>query len=145
MTEISYFPNSKNCTIAIIGLGYVGLPLAIEFSKSKVSSKDESPINYKVIGFDINSKRVEDLLKGIDITKEIHPEELKNSNLTITSKEDNLICADVFIVTVPTPVDIAKKPDLYPIKSATELVANTLKKKNINNINRKKIFANNNL
>jgi UDP-N-acetyl-D-galactosamine dehydrogenase len=110
--------------IAIIGLGYVGLPLAIAFGKK-----------YKVVGFDINTKRINELSSGKDHTLEADPAELKaisraNSQQTgvyFTSDRNNLKGCTVFIVTVPTPVDQYNNPDLTPLIKATETVAGVLK------------------
>ena len=113
----------KNDTVVlgVIGLGYVGLPLAVEFVKK-----------YKVIGFDINEKRIEELKKGIDKTLEVSEKDLKSaSNLCFTSNLNNLQEAEIFIVTVPTPVDSFKRPDLMPLLKASETVGKVLKKGNI--------------
>lgn len=112
--------------IAIIGLGYVGLPLAIEFAKM-----------HTVLGFDINEKRVAELLQDTDTTKEADLTALKevlqieNTGLTLSS--DRLLLEDnnIYIVTVPTPVDVFKNPDLNPLVKATEMLAAVLKKGNI--------------
>ena len=110
--------NLKDKTIAIIGLGYVGLPLAVEFGKTR-----------PVIGFDINQKRVAELVGGEDHTLEITPEELKHSKFLKYSAESNSIKdAQVFIVTVPTPIDTANRPDLMPLIKASETVGKVLKK-----------------
>jgi UDP-N-acetyl-D-galactosamine dehydrogenase len=105
-------------TIAIIGLGYVGLPLAVEFGKKRV-----------VIGFDINIKRIAELESGQDHTLEVLPDELKHAKyLKYTADLDQLKLAQVFIVTVPTPIDAANRPDLTPLVSASETVGKVLKK-----------------
>ena len=109
--------------IAVIGLGYVGLPLALEFSKK-----------YDVIGFDISKKRVDELCLGIDRTKEVIEELILDSlenRLKITSREDELISANIYIVTVPTPITISKKPDLSYLVDATNLISKGLKKKDL--------------
>lgn len=107
-----------NSTIAIIGLGYVGLPLAVEFGKKRV-----------VIGFDINIKRISELESGLDHTLEITSEELKHAKqLSFTSDIAKLKAAQVFIVTVPTPIDSANRPDLTPLIKASEIVGKSLKK-----------------
>ena len=112
------FTNTK---IAVIGLGYVGLPLAVEFGKK-----------YPVLGFDINKKRVEELDKGYDRTQEVEPEELKtSSNLTFSTNLDDLKNYNVFIVTVPTPIDNYKKPDLTPLLSASRTIGKILKKNDV--------------
>ena len=105
-------------TIAIIGLGYVGLPLAVEFGKKRV-----------VIGFDINIKRIAELESGQDNTLEVLPDELKHAKyLKYTADITELKLAQVFIVTVPTPIDAANRPDLTPLVSASETVGKVLKK-----------------
>ena len=110
-------------TIAIIGLGYVGLPLAIAFSKK-----------YKVIGFDINKKRVEELNNGNDTTKELTSEEiLKNLNHSIqfSSNPKDLKSANLYIVAVPTPIDNSKKPNLKPVINATKIISNQIDNRDI--------------
>jgi UDP-N-acetyl-D-galactosamine dehydrogenase len=110
--------NLDSKTIAIIGLGYVGLPLAVEFGKVRM-----------VIGFDINKKRIEELKSGSDHTLEVIPEELNQAKLLqFTSETDRLKSAEVFIVTVPTPIDSANRPDLRPLVKASETVGRCLKK-----------------
>mgnify|MGYP003638568980 CR=1 FL=1 len=123
----------KNIKIAVIGLGYVGLPLAVEFAKK-----------YKVVGFDINPERVEELRKGIDGTLEITNEqlsavlventkELSNNNIGLLPSSDvkDIALATVYIVTVPTPVDEHKNPDLSYLISASKMIATVLKKEDI--------------
>ena len=107
-------------TIAIIGMGYVGLPLAIEFSKK-----------FNVLGFDISSERISSLLEGVDSTNEIEPSMLNSSNLVLTDNEEMLSSADIYIVTVPTPIDSDKKPDLSPLLNATRTIAKKINKGNI--------------
>ena len=101
----------KNIKISVIGLGYVGLPLAVEFSKK-----------YRVIGFDINKERVSNLKIGIDETNEVDQNELtKSQNITdqkgllVTDKVDNIETCNIHIITVPTPVDENFDPDLIPM------------------------------
>lgn len=112
--------------IAVIGLGYVGLPLAVEFSKK-----------YHVIGFDINTTRVSQLNKGVDSTLEVNEEELKsvlNNNkvgLKITDKKEDLASCNIFIVTVPTPVDINNRPLLTPLIKSSQTIGEFLKKGDI--------------
>ena len=104
-------------TIAIIGLGYVGLPLAVEFGKHR-----------PVIGFDINTARIADLCAGRDHTREVDAEELAEAGqLTFASDPEVLRAATVFIVTVPTPIDGHKRPDLTPLLRASETVGRVLK------------------
>jgi UDP-N-acetyl-D-galactosamine dehydrogenase len=108
----------KDIKIAIIGLGYVGLPLALEFAK-----------NRKVIGFDLKKKRIEELNSGIDKNLESSKEELQNSKqLNFTNNEDDLKYANCFIITVPTPIDELKKPDLQPLLQASEMIGKIIKK-----------------
>ncbi|PZR40462.1 MAG: Vi polysaccharide biosynthesis protein VipA/TviB [Azospira oryzae] len=107
--------------IGIIGLGYVGLPLAVEFGKS-----------LEVVGFDINQKRIKELQGGKDHTLEVEPEEFKLSKgLKFSYDLNDLKEVNYFIVTVPTPVDEFKKPDLSPLVKASETVGKVLKKKDI--------------
>src|SRR6185369_5830701 len=94
--------------IGIIGLGYVGLPLAVEFGKI-----------IEVVGFDINQPRIEELRKGVDRTLEVDSNELKSAkHLTFSSNSGDLKLVNCFIVTVPTPVDEFHVPDLRPLQSA---------------------------
>lgn len=107
--------------LAIIGLGYVGLPLAVEFGKKR-----------PVIGFDINAKRVAELQSGQDHTLEVAPEELKEADqLSYTTDLEALRACNVFIVTVPTPIDEYKRPDLTPLVKASETIGKVLKKGDI--------------
>ncbi len=107
--------------IAIIGLGYVGLPLAVEFGKTR-----------PVIGFDINQKRIAELESGQDHTLEVTHEELTHASfLEYTANPDALKSASIFIVTVPTPIDQANRPDLTPLVKASETVGKVLKKGDI--------------
>lgn len=104
--------------VGIIGLGYVGLPLAVEFGKV-----------IDVVGFDINKERIEELKKGFDRTKEVEADDLKASKkLSYSSNLEDLKTVNYFIVTVPTPVDEYKKPDLTPLISASKTVGSVLKK-----------------
>jgi len=108
-------------TIAIIGLGYVGLPLAVEFGK-----------HFPTIGFDINQSRVEELTAGKDSTLEVNSEELSQaSQLKYTTSLDDIKPANIYIVTVPTPIDNHKRPDLTPLLSASHTVGKVLKKGDI--------------
>lgn len=112
---------SKSIKVSIIGLGYVGLPLAVEFGKV-----------FNTIGFDINSGRVDELLKGYDRTKEIDEGTLKktlsNGQFQITSNSKHLANSDFFIVTVPTPIDKNNRPDLKFLISASKIVAEHIRK-----------------
>lgn len=107
--------------IAIIGLGYVGLPLAVEFGKKTF-----------VVGFDIYQKRIDELKSGQDHTLEVTPDELKEaSQLTYTSNLDDLRDCNFFIVTVPTPIDDYKQPDLTPLIKASTSIGKVLKEGDI--------------
>lgn len=104
--------------IAIIGLGYVGLPLAVEFGKQ-----------LPVVGFDIQQKRIQELQSGQDHTLEVSPEELKQATqLTYSANLDDLNSCNFFIVTVPTPIDEFKQPDLTPLIKASTSIGKVLKK-----------------
>lgn len=112
---------TNKSTIAIIGLGYVGLPLAIEFGKTITT-----------IGFDINQNRIQELNAGNDRTLEVTTEELKASKkLSYTDQLEHLRQANIFIITVPTPVDEHKRPDLSPLLKASESVGKVIKKGDI--------------
>ncbi len=112
-------------TIGVIGLGYVGLPLALEFGK-----------RYKTIGFDINEERVEELRRGEDHTLEADPKELKavissadiTQGLSFTSTIDGISACTVYIITVPTPINSFKSPDLRPLLGASKMIGSILKK-----------------
>jgi len=106
--------------IGIVGLGYVGLPLAVSFAKK-----------FKVVGFDISEVRINELVNGIDSTHEVDIDKLKtNINLSFTSIIDELNECNFYIVTVPTPVDLSNIPDLTHLKSATQLIAKVLRSGN---------------
>jgi len=108
-------------TIAVIGLGYVGLPLAMEFGKSR-----------PVIGFDINAGRIDALRTGRDATQEVSADELSAAeHLTFTTDPADLAAASIYIVTVPTPIDAHKRPDLTPLIKASEALGRVLKRGDI--------------
>ena len=110
----------KNTSITILGLGYVGLPLALEFGKK-----------YHTTGFDLNEKRVEELKQQIDYSKEITKEEFLNSKfIKFTNTLENHV-SDVYIIAVPTPIDKQKNPDLAPLISASKIVGKILKEGDI--------------
>jgi UDP-N-acetyl-D-glucosamine/UDP-N-acetyl-D-galactosamine dehydrogenase len=111
----------RNCKIGVVGLGYVGLPLAVEFGK-----------HFSTVGFDIKAARVAELKKGRDSTLEVEPAELRDAKgLSYTTDVKELKSCKVFIVTVPTPIDGYKRPDLTPIVRASELLGGVLKKGDI--------------
>jgi len=107
-----------NPSIAIIGLGYVGFPLAVEFGKQ-----------YPTLGFDIDTTRISELNQGYDRTQEVSDAQLKSSSqLKFSSELNDLASCNTFIVTVPTPIDHFKKPDLGPLLKASEMIGHVLKK-----------------
>ena len=123
-------PPLNNCTVAVIGLGYVGLPLAVEFAKPQNCYRTGAAIQRRVIGFDINIKRLEELRQGVDSTNETSAEKLQAAQLLeFTSDPVQLAEADVFVVTVPTPIDSAKRPDLTPLEKASATVGRALKQR----------------
>jgi UDP-N-acetyl-D-galactosamine dehydrogenase len=110
--------NGRTVGIGIVGLGYVGLPLAVEFGKK-----------FKTVGFDINPERVRELCRGCDSTLEVSSEELREAiKLLYTADLSALRRCNVFIVTVPTPIDKYNRPDLSPLEKASETVGKVLKK-----------------
>ena len=111
-------PKSTEIKIGVIGLGYVGLPLALEFCKK-----------YKVVGFDTNQKRVHELLNQYDRTFEVSDLQLMSSkNIDFCSNLSDLTKCNVYIITVPTPVDSNNNPDLTSIKTASKNIGQILKK-----------------
>ena len=114
---MSTLPDLSSIKLAVIGLGYVGLPLAVEFGKIR-----------SVVGFDINLKRIAQLEEGRDLTKETEPEELQSAtHLSFSTNSADLSGCNCFIVTVPTPIDRYKRPDLGPLIKASETVGKALK------------------
>ncbi|KAE9629375.1 Vi polysaccharide biosynthesis UDP-N-acetylglucosamine C-6 dehydrogenase TviB [Parasedimentitalea maritima] len=102
--------------ICVIGLGYVGLPLAVEFGKHR-----------EVVGFDINQDRIDQLRQGQDLTREIEPDELGLAqHLSFTSDAAEIATCSIYIVTVPTPIDTSRRPDLGPLERASQLVGRVL-------------------
>jgi len=111
----------QNKKLCVIGLGYVGLPLAVEFGKI-----------YDVTGFDINKKRIEELKNFIDHTLEVTSDELKEAKLLkFTDNLEDIKDCNIYIVTVPTPVDKYKRPDLTPLLKASETVGKVISKGDI--------------
>ena len=104
------------------------LPLAVEFSRTNYCLKSKIKLSRKVIGFDINKKRIEELRQNIDKTLEVTEEELKNlENINFTNDIKSLVKAVVFIITVPTPIDESKIPYLGHLKSASKMVGEVLR------------------
>lgn len=113
--------NLSEAKVAVIGLGYVGLPLAVEFSKK-----------YQVLGFDINEGRIYELSSGKDSTLEVSSEELLDAkDLEFSSRKNDLIKCNVFIVTVPTPIDKYMQPDLTPLIKASEMLGGVIKRDDV--------------
>jgi UDP-N-acetyl-D-galactosamine dehydrogenase len=107
---------SHGRSIAVIGLGYVGLPVAVSFARSGVP----------VIGFDVDAGRIAELQAGRDRTKEVKPGDLSNPTLTLTSDEKALSSGNFYIITVPTPIDFAHRPDLSALLRASEIAGGAL-------------------
>ncbi|MDG1261663.1 MAG: nucleotide sugar dehydrogenase [Flavobacteriales bacterium] len=108
---------NKEATMAVVGLGYVGLPIALEFAR-----------DIKVLGFDINAERVELMKKGIDPSNELDSSEFDGCDIEFTANPDDLKKANFFVVAVPTPINSSNQPDLGPVLSASKTVGNALKK-----------------
>ena len=107
---------TKDAKIAVIGLGYVGLPLAVEFAKK-----------FPVVGYDINAARIRELRQGKDSSLEVEPEELAAVSMTFSDRLDDVRACNVYIVTVPTPIDEYKSPDLRPLISASRAVGEVIR------------------
>ena len=115
-TQLSFPLTLENVRLAIVGLGYVGLPLAVEFSKK-----------FSTVGFDVDEERINQLKNGFDRTKEVTSSALIDAkNLSLVSDIQRLVCANVFIITVPTPVDRNKRPDLSHLKNASKTVGQVI-------------------
>ena len=111
---------SKKSKLAVIGLGYVGMPIAVQFAKK-----------IDVIGFDVNSKKINEYKKGHDVTNEVGDDELKKTKLVFTDQESHLKNVNFYIVAVPTPVNLDKTPDLSPVIGASEVVGRNIEKGSI--------------
>jgi UDP-N-acetyl-D-galactosamine dehydrogenase len=111
----------ESVKLAVIGQGYVGLPLAVEFGKK-----------FKTIGFDISSNRIKELKNGVDSTLEVSKQELcESSFITFSDNLDDIKSCNIYIVTVPTPIDEYKKPDLSPLISASKMLGSVIKKNDV--------------
>ncbi len=125
-----YLPDLYNCTVAILGLGYVGLPLCVEIAKRQDCNITKKSMNRRVIGFDTSTSKINNLRNAIDTTKQISELTLKDlSFIEFENDTSKLSQADVFIVTVPTPIDDSNIPDLSFLKSASNIVGKALKKR----------------
>ena len=119
--KLSELIDSKKIKISIIGLGYVGLPLAVEFGKQ-----------YKTIGFDVNKNRITSLNDAHDVTGELNQEQINNSeNIVFTNEINDIQDSNIYIVTVPTPVDKYKKPNFKPLHMASQTIGKVIKKGDI--------------
>ena len=120
-------PLNNNCIITIIGIGYVGLPLAIEFAKTSICKRTGEKLDRKIFGFDINKNRIEQLKDGYDYTSEINDYEKEFLNdIHFTNNYKDILNSDVYIITVPTPIDSQKIPNLKPLDSACRTVAKSI-------------------
>lgn len=120
MKDMYILDNSKNLKLSVVGLGYVGLPLAVAFSKK-----------LDVVGFDINKEKIDTYKSGVDPTNEIGDEGVKNSSVFFTNDENNLRECNFHIVAVPTPTNEDKTPDLRPVIGASEVLGRNLSKGSI--------------
>lgn len=111
---------SKEETLAVIGLGYVGLPIAVEFARK-----------YNVAGFDVNQHKLDEYMNGVDVTDEVGDETIQNTTMTFTSNEADLKKSKFHVVAVPTPINTDKTPDLDPVIGASETVGRNLSKGSI--------------
>ena len=112
--------NKEDYKIAVIGLGYVGLPLAVELAK-----------NYKVIGFDTNQNKLDQYMLGKDVTNEVGNQAVKESEMVFTSDETLLKECNYYIIAVPTPINSDKTPNLSPVIGASEIVGRNMRKGSI--------------
>ena len=121
-------PPFHSCNVGILGLGYVGLPLAIEIQKQQVCKSSGLNLTRSVFGFDISPVRIKELESHIDKTDEVPTSDLESAcNLTISSDISILKNVDIFIVAVPTPIDASKQPDFSPLKNACESIGSILR------------------
>ena len=123
-------PDFEDCKIGVIGLGYVGLPLAVEFAKYFTKNFPKITNEKRIIGLDINLERINQLKNGYDFTLEIEEKDLKKiKKYFFTNDPNDLIECNVFIITVPTPINKNKQPNLIPLIEASKTVGNILKTK----------------
>ena len=122
------YPDIHKCRVAIIGLGYVGLPLAVEIAKRQKSYLTGAYLERNVVGFDVDDTRIEELNRGFDRTNEINSSRLlKNVGLIFSNDFEAIVSAEIFIITVPTPIDEHKNPNLQALKDASIKVGKALK------------------
>ena len=121
-------PKLENCSVAIIGLGYVGLPLMLEIGHKTTCLLTKKKLNRSVFGFDTNKKRIEELERGYDRNKIFSEEQIKKSiNIKFVSNKNSIRKADVFLITVPTPINNKNEPNLTYIKKASKMVGELIK------------------
>ena len=121
-------PKLENCSVAIIGLGYVGLPLMLEIGHKNTCLLTKKKLNRSVFGFDTNKKRIEELERGYDRNKIFSEEQIKKSiNIKFVSNKNSIRKADVFLITVPTPINNKNEPNLTYIKKASKMVGELIK------------------
>ena len=121
-------PNLNNCNVGVIGLGYVGLPLALKIANQKKCLKTQKKLNRKIIGYDLNKLRIDQLKNGIDKNNIFNKKIIKETkNIKFTNNKNLLKNVDIFIVTVPTPIDIEENPNLQLIKDASKIVGESIK------------------
>ncbi len=126
-------PNLYKCSVAVIGLGYVGLPLALEIAKNKKCLLTNNKLKRKVFAYDNNPIRVNELKEGIDRNKVFNKKVIQNiENIEFICNEKSLIDIDLYIITVPTPLNKYKEPDLTYLEDASKNVGNAIKHSNIN-------------
>jgi len=129
-------PKLEKCSVAIIGLGYVGLPLALRIAKNNTCLLSKKKLERFVIGYDINKRRIEELEKGIDRNKIFSIEKIqKVKNIKFLSDKNLVSNIDVFIITVPTPINSINEPNLFYIKEACKMVGELIKENNKGKIN----------
>ena len=126
----SKLPNLNKCTIGVIGLGYVGFPLALKIANQKTSLVTKKKIQRKVIGYDIDKRRISELSRGIDNKNIFSKEFIKETkNIKFTTNKKLLESTDIFIITVPTPINLHNNPDLTFLKEASKIVGACIKVK----------------
>ena len=132
--QFNNYPDLATCKIGIIGMGYVGLPLAVGFANQKICVKTNKNLSRLIIGYDISEKRINELNDGFDSTNEINNSDLLKSNsLYFSSKEESLYESDIYIVTVPTPIDKNNNPNLTFLIEASKSVGRALKSRRSGN------------
>ena len=121
-------PKLNNCNVGVIGLGYVGLPLALQIANQKKCLKTQKKLNRKIIGYDLNKLRIEELKDGIDRNNVFSKKIIKETkNIKFTNNKNLLKNIEIFIITVPTPIDIENKPNLHFIKEASKIVGESIR------------------